>query len=280
MARTEIDDQLPYIQVHRSVGLKAAQLATPLGVTYQHVRGALDVFWEGIADRRVLGEAIDGAHRAGREPDLVFSASETERRLQRAFGQKVDPRLLEGDFLEPAEGGGWRVLGADRYLNAERSRLGRKRGDTGVTPGSDPDDTPSTPRSHPDDTPVPPGSDPAKTRGKTKEVRGEREEEGPPPVVVKPVPLPASPDNRFASGDAYWAHVQNRRHEAGGVVERPPDPRRLSSWWSEVGMELNGDYEALDDGLARFGSNKHWEHSNPPWPFAAFMKNWRDYVRR
>lgn len=99
-------------------------------------------------------------------------------------------------------------------------------------------------------------------------------------TVVRPPPVPPAVDDPFESGPAYWATVQRRRYAEGGVVERPPDPRALSTWWSEVGMELNGRYELLDPALARFGSNKHWENSDPPWPFPAFMKTWRNYVRR
>lgn len=90
--------------------------------------------------------------------------------------------------------------------------------------------------------------------------------------------MPKAPVDRFASGEAFWAAVQYRRRELGHITERPPK-NNLSHWWSEVGMELNGRYELLDAALARFGAKKHWANSNPPWPFDAFIKGWRDYVR-
>lgn len=100
----------------------------------------------------------------------------------------------------------------------------------------------------------------------------------PPPKVSPPVPLPTPTVDRFASGQDFWSHVQHRRRDLGHVTEKPPK-KNLSHWWSEVGLELNGRYELLDAALGRFGANKHWATSNPPWPFDAFISTWRDYVR-
>lgn len=100
------------------------------------------------------------------------------------------------------------------------------------------------------------------------------------PKKLPAPPLPREPDDPFIGPEAFFAHVQNLRHRDGGVTERYPDSRSLSTWWSEVGMELNGRFNLLEPALARFGANKHWSEANPPWPFAAFMKTWRDYVRR
>lgn len=94
-----------------------------------------------------------------------------------------------------------------------------------------------------------------------------------------PPPLPPAPDDKFASGEAFWAWVQHQRVALGYVTEKPPR-KPLGHWWSEVMLELNGRPEPLEDALRRFGANKHWANTDPPWPFPAFMKNWRDYVRK
>lgn len=269
---TEIDPQLPYIQVHRGVAAMAAQLAPLLGVTYQHVRGSLDVFWENLADRRILARAL-----VLTTPMVLLDDKECRRRLHLAFGMEVLPELAATvGVLELQPDAKWRVKGMSRYLETERTRLVKKKGAA-----------PAPPESHPGATPVPPPVPPPiappvgphrgerrEARGETKDLKGE--DDTPPPAKFPPVP-PEPPD-RFASGEAYWAHVQNRRRELGHVTEKYPK-NNLSTWWSEVGMELNGRYELLDAALARFGANKHWSTTDPPWPFDAFIKTWRDYVR-
>ncbi len=62
------------------------------------------------------------------------------------------------------------------------------------------------------------------------------------------------------------------------MPEKPPHPQKLGSWWSEVGMELNGDFERLEAALYRFAEDPYWENATPPMPFNAFAKDWRKYV--
>lgn len=160
--RGEIDPQVPFIQVHRSVGPKAASLAQVLKVTYQHARGSLDVFWEGLADRRIL---------AGKS-ELMLTAKELETRLLLAFGQPVDlDHLVHLGLLEPRDGR-YRVRGMSRYLVMEASRVAKK----GKRPRYDLDDTTASPRSDPGVTGVASGRDPVEVRGKREEEIGESEE--------------------------------------------------------------------------------------------------------
>lgn len=88
------------------------------------------------------------------------------------------------------------------------------------------------------------------------------------------VPLPQKPADRFESGEAYFAWLQNERHEAGFVTEKPP--MGLSGWFSEVMLELNGDRDRLDATVAAFGRDPYWRKQNLP--MRALMKKWRDYV--
>lgn len=96
-------------------------------------------------------------------------------------------------------------------------------------------------------------------------------------VVAPPLP-PKKPDDPFTSGAAYFAHIQHERMEGGLAREKPPHPNKLSSWWSEALMELNGDAKSLDDAFSDFTKDPYWKQTSPPFPFSAFMSQWRNYV--
>lgn len=90
------------------------------------------------------------------------------------------------------------------------------------------------------------------------------------------VPLPKKPENRFESGDAYFAWLQHERHAAGFVTEKPP--AGLGAWFSEVMLELNGDGERLDATVRAFAKDAFWRQRNAP--MRGLMAKWRDYVPR
>lgn len=200
MARETIDPQVPYIQVHRSVGAKAAQLAPVLGVTYQHVRGALDVFWEGLADRRIL---------AGKS-ELLLTAEELDTRLRLAFGMEVKLGDLVALGLLEFREGLYRVRGMSRYLVMEALRASKK----GVAPKSDPGATPVPPRSNPGAAP-----ERREARGETGEAKGKREKQ-------------------LAPGEVFFAWAQAERLRIAGRPFEPA-PRDLSTWFSEALMAVS-----------------------------------------
>lgn len=178
---TELDPQLPYITVHRSVGPKAAQLAATLGVTYAHARGALVILWEALADRRLLAKY---AYDTADGPKLALPADDLATRLLLAFGQPVDLAIMESlGFVEPRPDGSYRVRGGSRLLAPEARRLAIKRGrggGGGKSPASGPEvdlnPTCDPPATHPH-VDLNPTSDPLQhPRGERREVRGERRE--------------------------------------------------------------------------------------------------------
>lgn len=284
MAREEIDPQLPYFTVHRSVGPKAAQLFPALGVTYQHVRGALDIFWEQLADRRLLAKYrrdIDG------RPKLVLPAADLAKRLQLAFGCPVDLSTFEtAGFAELLDDGCYRVRGGSRLLAPEIARLGKKttpgndRGTTPTPPGSDPGATPVPPRvtppPHPGATPVPPRI------GEREEVRGESEKtRGGGGEAKKRPPSPPNFDDvwpkRFDSAQDWWTWFQAQRVSDGCVEENPPEPDVLERWWDDVGLHLGtAGLWRLDDAHVAWRKDRHWRERS--WPFAGFVAQWRDNV--
>lgn len=90
------------------------------------------------------------------------------------------------------------------------------------------------------------------------------------------VPLPPKPENRYESGEAYFAYLQHERHEAGFVTEKPP--AGLSGWFSEVMLELNGDHARLDATVRAFAKDPYWRAKNAP--MKGLMAQWRRYVPR
>jgi hypothetical protein len=90
------------------------------------------------------------------------------------------------------------------------------------------------------------------------------------------VPLKPKPDDPFASGEAFFCDLQHARTGLGLLGEKPP--RTISTWWSEVLMELNGDPLPLRPAVIEFYHDSFWAKAKPPFPFPAFMKEWRKYV--
>lgn len=252
MGKGEIDPQLPFIQVHRSAGAKAAQVAPALGVTYQHARGAMEVVWESLCDRRLF---IDRATGQVKEK-IVLPEREIRLRLKMAFGKDVDldPFILAG-FLEEDSPGHYRIRGMSMYLNAERGRLSKKHPPgTSETPDPDSGHTRVPPRSDPgptgDATREPLESDSGATRvspdrPKTKEVR---------PKTLKPPPPPTPSEQPKGGG-------------GGGFEEIPPsEPQLLTTLidgedvsypFSEIGIWVV--FQCMREAL-----NRRYPGSYPP----------------
>lgn len=234
--REEIDPQLPYIQVHRSVPGKAIKVATPLKVPVPFVVGALVTFWQTLADRRLL--AAHGRLHNGR-PAFVLSASETSERLKDAFGMDVPLGLMcRQDFLEPVGDSEYRIRGMSRYLNAEAGRIAKKATRTtgerpalhpvpsGAPQGSDPSPTGVTPGGDPNATGVVPRLDSSRTgalprKDERLETRDEEEtvvvEEGTEPFSQTTTTTPQSGPSADFEGElskrdrdflAYWSEMR------------------------------------------------------------------------
>lgn len=179
MARDEIDPQIPFIQVHRSVGPKAARLATATSMDYLRVRGALTVFWEGLADRRRLQRAI-----FARKP-LTLPDAELKAELLVCFGQAIEPSVLETcGFVERFGPDEWRIRGMSYAMEMEHLRLRKKRAPNLPALWVKEDNRGSTG--------VLPGFDPAEVRGERREVRVEAKEEALIETAFQTVP----PDRR------------------------------------------------------------------------------------
>jgi len=261
----EIDQQFPYIQIHRSVAAKAAMLAARTGVEYFKLRGVLDCWWESMADRRILAKAIE-------TDGVLVSSEQVEQAITRPCDGKVTPAdMVAAGFLEPRETM-FRARGMSRYIDAEHTRLTKKahRNNptrTPVAPRSDPGGTPVTPRSHPGRTPVTPDIVETKDeRGETKDERRKTVDERPP-----------SPSKADTMVDRFWQHAQRERVEIfGRVQERPPQPRQLSKWFNEATLELRGDTRRLQAAWSMYCHDPYWLDRGVPW--AGFMAQWQKFV--
>lgn len=227
MSRGEIDPQLPFIQVHRSLWTKATMAAHRLTMAPTHVVGCLALFWMELGDRRRLQRAL-----LMDDPRILVGEAELRTFLLNAFGRDVPLDVLEScQLLEREPDGRWRVRGMSRYLDMEETRLKQKWGKewpeklaqslasgrvTGEhplpTPEVNPTSTPVEPRLTPTSTPPQPrltppqpGLNPASTpqrrevKGERKEERGERKE------------TPAGGDSLRDSFEAI--HLEERRSE-------------------------------------------------------------------
>lgn len=99
-----------------------------------------------------------------------------------------------------------------------------------------------------------------------------------PNIKEAEAPLPPKPDDPFASPEAFWAEAQQERREQGLITEKPPHPAKLSRWWSEVHLELEGNPQPLAPAYLSFVRDKFWRQQKPPAPFNGFISQWRNYV--
>jgi hypothetical protein len=125
-------------------------------------------------------------------------------------------------------------------------------------------DAPAIPESHPSIPSRPTGKEILES-GKESLENGDRQN---PPPLKNPRP----------GGETFWSWFQEKRAEIGLVRQKLPHPADLGKFYSEAMGELNGDEDRLKEAVYRFAENKKWQESDPPLPWGAFAKLWRDYA--
>lgn len=233
-----------------------------------------------------------------------------EAHIQGFFGGdnlRVSTVLVAFEFLEE-DGGEFRVKGAGRYLRVQKAKVagaaktnakrwGSDAGATGERQESDRSESllhraPNTEHLlEEEELEEPPVSDGVRAMGgmtvPAVEAGAEpdrRSEESPLREKQQPIPpgatvTPPTSDPGVWQWRDFWAWCQDLRRKGGFIPEKLPASGPTSGWWSACLMEEGVTGRAMRDGFTRFGQSKHWENSNPPYPFRAFVAGWRDYVR-
>ncbi len=245
---------MPYIAFDLDALSAAPDVAQAAGIGTNDIVGGLTRMW--AACWRTKSETVQPVQLAG------FFGGDPLR---------VGEALAAFGFLAQ-QGGGFRVRGAEKYLKLSEGRRkgglaargNLKRGAEKGQPA--PGILPAEPR-------LVPGSLPALSSNIQHPTSSIQEEEG-----KAPPPLPAIRGSPFDSGAAFFAYLQHDRAANGLVTERPPSPRELSAWFSEVMLEFQGDGERLEATVAAFAKDPYWLERNLP--FKALMKHWRNYAPR
>lgn len=213
----------------------------------------------------------------------------TTAHVRAFYGCDACEALVLFKQLEASEDG-WRVKGAAEWLRVmgAQSDSGKehagnlKKGPKPSAPAFEPPaETPPAPLRLPppkstqagENLPALTASSQQPAANKEKE---EEEEAPPPPILIRP-PI-VEPNDKFGSAEAFWSWSQFKRSQVGLVAEKPPHPSKLSGWWSEVHLELNGDPTRLEAAFYKFAESKHWESRDPPLPFHGFISTWRDFA--
>lgn len=212
-------------------------------------------------DAAVAGNARLWAWCWKAKTDLVTAAH-----LAGFYGStKVGEAMVAFGFLEAA-GESFRVKGAGKYLRISEARSkGGKAASANLRQG------PSVPAPPPADSRLEPrltpGSSPALSSSIEHRASNiEQDDEGPQPLPPK------------LSGAGFFAWTQAQRREHGLISEAPPNHAALSAWYSLAMGEVSGDDERLRATYGRFTDDEHWKTAKPPWPFAAFIRTWRNHV--
>ena len=120
-------DPFPYLQIHRTVEVLAANLASACGLPDAIAGWGLIRFWRRCADPREIQRLYEEGKRA-----VVLDGPSLSRRLTIAFGKDLDHDMLVELGVLAKEGKAYRVRGASRYFEALEARLkaieGGKRG--------------------------------------------------------------------------------------------------------------------------------------------------------
>lgn len=199
------------------------------------------------------------------------------------FGSDAAPALVSFGFLA-ADGEVFRVRGAQRYLRvAEARRRGAEKTNAakrerGVS------DAPSTLERRSSDAQATlnralPSALTPNTEHRAPNTEHQKEEAPPPPQPIVAVFELKRPDLETIDAwvkEDFWRAAEITRREAGFPPEKWPNPVALSRWWGEA--QQVADTRALADAFVRFIADKHWRAASPPCPWAAFAKQYLNFI--
>lgn len=178
--------------------------------------------------------------------------------------------------LFTVDGGDWVLRGWEKYYRpakpgairqAEYEKRQREKRASGLTAADGPDETDATSPTPP--TPLHPPT-PQEEAKAPAPFAGE--------AVAATVVPPTKPPDAWSEVD-FWAWAQSIREKGGLYAEDPPRKREaLSRWWSQALMSDGITPAVLKETFYNFGRSEHWGGVETPYPFAAFMSEWRKFL--
>lgn len=259
---------MPFIQLELDAMEKVPDAARVAGIAEHQFGWGLNLSWR---------------HCWREKTDLI-----TDDHLLAFFGgepARVKRGLAAFRFGESLENGTTRIRGVERYLRvtearrkgaeaANRALAERRLSDAGATLPPRSSDAPERSISE---------QRTANNEQRKEDDVDEDEEAGAQAADEQPPPsgsaehVGRSPDH-VARSTEFFAWVQQQRIQHGLSNEPRPPAEKLGSWFAQALAEVNGDVVRIQESYSRFTDNPHWRNKNPPWPFAAFMKLWRNHV--
>lgn len=197
------------------------------------------------------------------------------------FGADCADALAAFGFLSAAEDG-FKVRGADRYLRIKQAqREGGKKGRAAsLSPvGTSGETSRSTSRSTSWSTLKSEQALTPSTEHRTPNTEHQGEEAPPPPQPVVAAFELKKPDIEAIDGwgkEDFWRAAEITRRDSGFPPERWPNPVALSRWWGEAQQAT--DTRTLADAFVRFTQDKHWRAASPPCTWAAFAKQYLNFL--
>jgi len=259
--------RLPWLQADQEGLARCRLLARLLGVPETQGIGIGMALWqwalECAPDGDFSGNVPDSALMSAAVGWAVDDAARLVTELQRVGLVATTPQL--------------RVRGLERYRRAwEKNRRSPRKSVKSVDAVPEPGANP-------------PGSAPKPARQTQTQTQTYTEASLPAVVEITPRPRvsdppggppppPPKPDSPLASPESFFAWVQHERVSFGYVTEKPPHPRKLSTWWNEVGLELSGDFARVRAAFEGYAKDAFWRGKQPPSPFEGFMAQWRKYA--
>lgn len=261
--------RLPYLQVTQETWSKARMLAGLLGITRHEAFGLIADLWAWAIDLGPADAPPTGEFRSPRAIRIMAAAVEWRGDPEELAGAFVDLELIER--LPDAV----RVRGLSRYQRTWEKNQRRKPADMVPVTGDDDAGT---------------GAEPARqTQTQTQietqiqndddDVRGAEQVGAMSALrIAFTVEAPTAPPESWQALD-FWRFFQSVRQDAGLVAEHPPNERALANFWNEALLTSGVTPRAMKEAVYTFGKSKKWATADPPFPWAAFKKLWRNFVR-
>lgn len=179
--------------------------------------------------------------------------------------------------LVTVDGTDWVLRGWEKYYRPAKSGAERMRGHRSRRDESDERHSPNVTRDAGDEsdatsptipTPLHPPTPPTSQLLKA------------PPVPVAPtvVPPDATRQPEDWSEVEFWAWAQSIRELGGYFAEDPPKQVRLERWFSEALRTQGVTVPVLKEAFYAFGRSEHWGGAETPYPFNAFIAEWKKFL--